>query len=177
MGDLLKAREFLLSEELFSVQDKVRVMDINENPLGIFAAKLFVVGGRVYRLYDVADESTTILTVKEVAIALRSTYTFYRGEKKEENEIGTLKQELVSFGPSFWFEDPSGNRLFTMRGDLFGLDYEILKENDRVAEISRELFHITDTYGVRIDPGLDDDTAMVILGIVIMLHHEKEERH
>ncbi len=46
-----------------------------------------------------------------------------------------------------------------------------------VAEITREVFHVRDTYGVRMDPRLDDDTAVVVLGVVIMLHHEAEERH
>jgi uncharacterized protein YxjI len=177
MGDLLKTREFVLSEKLISAWDKVNVTDLNGNLLGIFARKLLVVGGAMYRLYDVADEDTTILTVKEKLVAVRPTYTFYRGDEKDANEIGKLKRELVSLLPRFWFEDPSGNTLFTMKGNLFELDYEIFKENNPVAEISRELFHIRDTYGVRMDPRLDDDTSMVVLGIVIMLHHEREERH
>ncbi len=176
MGDLLKTREFVLSEKLISMRDQVNVMDVNGNPLGIFSSELLYVGGRTYRLYDVTDENTPLLTVKEKALAVRSTYTFYRGEKRDENEIGKLKQELVALTPRFWFEDPSGNTLFTMRGDLFALDYQIVKKDAVIAEISRELFHITDTYGVRMDPSLDDDSAMVVLGTVIMLHHEKEER-
>lgn len=175
MGDLLKTREFVLSEKLISTRDQVNAMDVNGNLLGIFSSKLLYIGGRTYRLYDVKDENTAILTVKEKALAVRSTYTFYKGDKKDANEIGKLKQELISFTPRFWFEDPSGNVLFTMKGDLFALDYKIFKEDTVVAEVSRELFHITDTYGVRMDPYLDDDTAMVVLGTVIMLHHEKEE--
>ncbi len=175
MGDLLKTREFVLSEKLISMRDQVNVMDVNGNQLGIFSSELLYVGGRTYRLYDVKDENTAILTVKQELLAIRSTYTFYKGDKKNANEIGKLKQELVSLTPRFWFEDPLGNMLLTMKGDLFALDYKIFKENTVIAEISRELFHITDTYGVRMDPDIDDDTAMVVLGIVIMLHHEKEE--
>lgn len=166
----------MLSEKLFSVRDKVNVMDLNKNPLGIFARKLLVVGGAMYRLYDVADEDTTISTVKEKLIAVRPTYTFYRGDEKDANELGKLRQELVSFGPKFWFEDPSGNTRFRMKGNLLELHYKIFKEDNPVAEINRELFHIRDAYGVRMDPRLDDDTAMLVLGIVIMLHHEREER-
>ncbi|MGZ7167778.1 MAG: LURP-one-related family protein [Halobacteriota archaeon] len=177
MGDLLKTREFVLSETLISTRDQVNVMDVSGNLLGIFSSKLLYVGGRTYRLYDVKDENTAILTVKEKAVAVRSTYTFYKGDKKDENEIGKLKQELVALTPHFWFEDPLGNMLFTMKGDLFALDYKIFRGDAVVAEISRELFHIRDTYGVRMDPYLDDVTAMIVLGTVIMLHHEQEERH
>ncbi|MGZ4881767.1 MAG: LURP-one-related/scramblase family protein [Halobacteriota archaeon] len=176
MGDLLKTRELVLSEKLISLRDRVNVMDVNGHLLGIFSSELLYIGGRTYRLYDAADEHTPLLTVKEKMLAVRSTYTFYKGEKRDENEIGKLKQELVALTPHFWFEDPSGNTLFTMEGDLFALDYRIVRGDTVIAEISRELFHITDTYGVRMDPYLDDDTAMIVLGAVIMLHHEKEER-
>ncbi len=176
MGDLLKTREFVLSEKLFSLRDQVNVMDVTGDPLGIFVSEFLYIGGRTYRLYDITDEHTPILTVKEKALAVRSTYTFYKGEKREENETGKLTQELVALTPHFWFEDPSGNTLFRMEGDLFALDYRIVRGDTVIAEISRELFHITDTYGVRMDPRLDDDTAMIALGAVIMLHHEKEER-
>jgi uncharacterized protein YxjI len=177
VGNLLKTREFLLSEKFFSTRDKVIVKDHNQNPLGIFSSPVFAVGGKTYRLYDIGDQKNPVLTVKEKAVALRSTYTFFKGDKKDSNEVGKLKQELVSFGPRFWFEDPIGNKLFTMRGNLFGLDYKIFKEDNVVAEISKKLFKIRETYGVRMDQSLDDDTAVLVLGIVIMLHHEGEERH
>ncbi len=176
MGDLLKTREFVLSEQLISLRDRINVMGVTRNLLGLFTSEFLYIGGRTYRLYDVTDEHTPLLTVKEKALAVRSTYTFYKGEKRDENEIGKLKQELVALTPHFWFEDSSGNTLFSMEGDLLALDYRIVRGDTIIAEISRELFHITDTYGVRMDPNLDDDTAMVVLGAVIMLHHEKEER-
>ncbi|MGZ7146587.1 MAG: hypothetical protein ACXVIA_07705, partial [Halobacteriota archaeon] len=69
MADLLKTREFVLSEKLISTRDQVNVMDVSGNLLGIFSSKLLYVGGRTYRLYDVKDENTAILTVKEKAVA------------------------------------------------------------------------------------------------------------
>ncbi len=176
MGELSKTREFVLSEELITLKDRVNVMGVNGHPLGFFSSELLYIGGRTYRLYDATDEHTPLLTVKEKTIAVRSTYTFYKGEKRDENESGKLKQELVALTPHFWIEDPSGNTLFTMKGDLFALDYRVVRGDTIIAEISRELFHIKDTYGVRMDPSLDDDTTTVVLGAVIMLHHEKEER-
>ncbi len=79
---MLKTRELVLSEKRLSSRDTVNVIDLNGNPLGAFAAKLLAVGGRQYKLYDVTDENTDLLTVKEKALAVRATCTFFRGETK-----------------------------------------------------------------------------------------------
>jgi len=91
--------------------------------------------------------------------------------------IGKLKRKLVAVKPSYWFEDPSENKVFTMKGNIFTLKFKILKDGKVVAEIHKKLFKslLKGTYGVKMSPDLDDDSAMLVLGIVLMLHHEKEE--
>lgn len=175
---LKKTREFLMQEKMFSIRDKVRVMDIDKKVIGTFSSKLLSIG-KNYRLYEGDkgdDEEHPILTVKEKAISLRSTYKFFKGEKDDENYLGKIKQKLVSIKPKYWFEDPDEKKLFTMKGNLWKLKYQIFLEDKPVAEVSKKLFKIKDTYGVRINPDVDDDSAMLILGIVVMLHHEKEEK-
>ena len=171
---LQKTREFLMQEKLFSIKDKIKVLDIDKKELGIFISKLISIG-KNYRLYDINDQENEILTIKEKIISIRSTYSFFKGTKDDENLIGKLKAKLVSIKPKYWFEDPEGNKLFTMKGSIFKLKYTVFLEDKQVAEISKKFFKIKDTYGIRIDASLDDDSAMLILGIVAMLHHEKEE--
>jgi uncharacterized protein YxjI len=170
---LQKTREFILQERLMSFRDKVKVMDKDKNELGSFIGKIIKIGN-TFRLRDNSEKE--ILTIHEKIISLRSSYKFYSGgETNEDKLIGSLKRKLVSIKPSYWFEDPKENQLFTMKGNIWQLKYTINKDNKQIAEVSKKLFKIKDTYGVKIDSGVDDDTAMLILGIVIMLHHEKEE--
>jgi uncharacterized protein YxjI len=172
---LKKTREFVLKEKMFSIKDKVKIMTTDMEVVGIFASKILSIG-RNYRLYEGLVEENEILTVKEKAISLRSQYTFYKGTKEDGKKIGKMKQKLVSIKPKYWFEDPDENKLFTMKGNFWRLKYQIFLEDKPVAEVSKKLFKIKDTYGLRIDPSVDDDSAMLILGIVVMLHEEKEEQ-
>ena len=91
--------------------------------------------------------------------------------------MGKLKRKIVSVKPKYWFEGPDENKVFTMKGNIFTLKFKIIKENQVVAEIHKKLFKslIKGTYGIKMSPDLDDDSAMLVLGIVLMLHHEKEE--
>ena len=174
MSKLQNTREFLLQEKLFSIRDKVKVMGVDKEELGIFSSKLISIG-KHYKLFTIDDQENPILTVKEKAISMRSTYSFFKGEKEDENLIGKLKRKLVSVKPKYWFEDPNETKLFTMKGNIWQLKYKIFLEDKVVAEISKKLWKIKDTYGLRIDKDVDDDSAMLVLGIVVMLHHEKEE--
>ncbi|MFX0071865.1 MAG: LURP-one-related/scramblase family protein [Candidatus Hermodarchaeota archaeon] len=172
---LQKTREFLLKEKLVSIRDQVRVFNTEQKELGYFKGKIIKIGN-TYRLYPNEDPENAILTVSEKIISMRSSYSFYKGTDKDEDKIiGKLKRKLVSIKPTYWFEDKDENKIFTMKGNIWALKYKILLEGREVAEISKKLFRIKGTYGVKMDPKLDDDSAMLILGIVVMLHHEKEE--
>jgi uncharacterized protein YxjI len=172
---LQKTRQFILSEKLVSFKDKVWVMNTNKEKLGYFIGKLIKIGN-TYRLYDIQNEDNALLTVSEKIVSVRSTYSFYKGGEKDDSQlIGKLKRKLAAFRPSYWFEDKGENKLFTMKGNIFASKYSINKEGQQVAQISKKFFKIKGTYGVKIDSDVDDDTTMLILGIVVMLHHEKEE--
>ena len=171
--ELTKQREFLLQEKLMSFKDKVKVMTPDREELGYFKGKLIKIGN-TYRLRDLSDNA--LLTVHEKVVSMRSTYKFFKGEEEEDEKlVGKLKRKLVSVKPSYWFEDPNEKKVFTMKGNIWALKYKILKDGKEVAEISKKLFKIKGTYGVKMNPDVSDDMAMLILGIVVMLHHEKEE--
>jgi uncharacterized protein YxjI len=176
MSVLEKTREFILQEKMISLTDKGTIMNLDKEVIGTFRGKLIKIGN-TYRIRDLNENP--ILTVHEKVISLRSTYKFYKGGEQDESQfLGQLKRKLVAIKPSYWFEDPNENQVFTMKGNIFTLKFKILKDGKEVAEIHKKLFKslIKGTYGVKMNPDLDDESAMLVLGIVLMLHHEKEEK-
>jgi uncharacterized protein YxjI len=174
---LQNTREFILEEKIGSFKDKVYVYNDDKEKLGYFEGKLIKIGN-TFRLYDMND--TPLYTIDEKLISMRSTYTFYKGGEKEDDKmLGKLKQKLVSFRPKYYFENPEGEKVFEAKGKIFRLKYEIEKDGNEVAEISQKILKsiIQDSYGVRIDRDVSDEDVMIILGMVIMLHHEKEEQN
>ena len=172
---LQKTREFMLREKMVSLTDKGEIRNLENELLGTFRGNLIKIGN-TYRIRDLDD--VPVLTVQEKIISLRASYKFYKGGEKDEDQlVGKLKRKLVSIKPSYWFEDPNENKVFTMKGNLMTLKFKILKDGKEVAEIRKKLWKslLKNTFGIKMSPDLDDDSAMLILGIVIMLHHEKEE--
>ena len=172
---LQKTREFMMNEKMISLTDKGEIKNLDGELLGTFRGKLIKIGN-TYRIRDLND--VPILTVQEKIISLRSTYKFYKGGEKEDDKfIGKLKQKIIAFPAKYWFEDANENKVFKMKGNVMTLKFKILKDGQEVAEIHKKLWKslLKNTFGVKMSPDLDDDSAMLILGIVIMLHHEKEE--
>ena len=172
---LQKTREFMLREKMISLTDKGEIRNLNDELLGTFRGKLIKIGN-TYRIRDL--DEVPILTIQEKLISLRAIYKFYKGGEKEDDKlIGQLKRKIVAIKPSYWFEDPNENRVFTMKGNIMTLKFKIFKDGQEVAEIRKKLWKslLKNTFGIKMSPDLDDDSAMLILGIVIMLHHEKEE--
>jgi len=172
---LLNTREFILKEKMISLTDKGKIFNMNNEEIGSFRGNLIKIGN-TYRIRALDD--VPVLTVQEKIISLRASYKFYKGGEKDDDQfIGKLKRKLIAIKPSYWFEDPNEDRVFTMKGNIFTLKFKILKDGKEVAEISKKLWKslLRGHYGVKMSPDLDDDSAMLILGIVLMLHHEKEE--
>ncbi len=172
---LQKTREFMMREKMISLTDKGEIKNLNDELLGTFRGNLIKIGN-TYRIRDL--DEVPILTIQEKIISIRATYKFYKGGEKEDDKfIGQLKRKIVAIRPTYWFEDPNENRVFTMKGNIMTLKFKIFKDGQEVAEIRKKLWKslLKNTFGVKMSPELDDSSAMLILGIVIMLHHEKEE--
>jgi uncharacterized protein YxjI len=177
--NLAKRREFLMRERWFSLRDKVSVMDpATQEPVGHFQRKIFTIR-TLYRLYDLSGEVELI--VQQKLWAVRPTYKFFRGNPSGEPDeialLGILKRKLFSFRPVYWFESPDGTRQFEANGNFFGLNYEIVENGRIIGSVSKKFWAIRDTYGLRIEPTVPDQTALLLLGVVMVIHaiHEGRE--
>jgi uncharacterized protein YxjI len=177
---LAKRREFLMRERWFSLWDKVEVMDpVTEEPVGHFQKKLFTLRTQ-YRLQDPLGDIELI--VQQKLLAWRPTYKFFPGSPSGEPDqaalLGTLTRGFLAFYPHYWFNATDGKRKFDIEGDLFALSYDIFENGRSIGSVSKTFWAIRDTYGLRIDPSVPDQTALLLLGAVMVIHaiHEKRER-
>jgi uncharacterized protein YxjI len=69
----------------------------------------------------------TEFIVNQKLLAIRNTYVI---KDRQGQQLGFVKQEFLSWGPHFWFEDNAGNRLGDINGKVLTIhnEYEI-KDN------------------------------------------------
>ena len=142
--------------------------------------------------YDIYDENETTVYVVKGQLSWGHCLKIYDAE--EEHELGTVKQEVLTWRPKFelyegedcighlekewsWFK-PKYNIDFNgwhVEGDFAEWDYTITgPDGGTAATVFKELFHWTDTYILDI---ADPDDALYVLMFVLAIDAEKCSRN
>ncbi len=129
----------------------------------------FTVEGKLswgHRLHILNPAGEHIATVQQRVLTFLPKFDLYCGE----NCIGTIYKEFTLFKPAFHL-DFNGWRV---QGSWMEWDYTIEDGNGcAVAQISKELFHLTDTYVIDVAQPMD---ALYVLMIVLAIDAEKCSR-
>ena len=173
---LTTSREFLVRDKAISLSGKKNITDPKTNAeLGFFKSKAIQIAKK-FRLTDLDDHSIMIIAKK--AIAIRDSFNFYEGMMDSSFDkgahLGKLKQK-IALRPKFWFEDPSGHKLYDFKGNFRKLDYQITNAQGVVAEVSKKFFALRDTYGIKIAQSCSDHEAMLLLSMVAALDVDLDE--
>ncbi len=160
---------YQLKESMFSMTDNYTVYDEQGDKAYSIKGSFFSWGDNL-SLEDASGNK--LLTIDQKKIALRPTYILYRGDEKlakVKKKIGLLKQKLE-------IDLPQGKD-YTVKGNFLAKEFEFYRGRQKVAEVSKSWFSMTDNYGVRVATDEDHELIMatVIIIDLIMQAEEKEE--
>lgn len=131
---------------------------------------LYTVEGKLawgHKLHILNAAGEHIATVKEVVLTLLPRFELYLGEQR----IGCIQKKLTFFRPQYQI-DCNG---WQVQGDFFEWDYRITAANGAVvATVSKELFHLTDTYTIEV---ADSRDALCALMLTLAIDAEKCSRN
>jgi uncharacterized protein YxjI len=124
----------------------------------------FKVNGKALRirstfvLEDTSGEE--VVKIREKKLRVRDTMELERGG----DTVATVKKKLISpLRQRFTIHLENGGEL-SAKGNIVDHEYEIERDGDKVAEISKRWFRVRDTYGVEIAPG--EDQALILAATV-----------
>jgi len=110
--------------------------------------KVYKVDGKAVRFREtfVLEDASgkELATIKEKKLAIRDTMTIEIGgreAKVHKRLLGIRDRYVVDF------EDGED---YTAKGNFLDHEYEIERDGDQVAEVSRKWFRVRDTYGVEV---------------------------
>ena len=157
--------KLLFKQRAFTWFDSYDIYDENENTVYVVKGQLS--WGHCLKIFD-ASEEHELGTVREQIFSWWPQFELYEGS----DCIGTLKKE-----PWGWFK-PRYNIDFNgwhIEGDWTEWDYTITgPAGEKVAAISKELLHWTDTYVLDI---ADPEDALYVLMFVLAIDAEKCSRN
>lgn len=155
--------KLLFKQRLFSWFDSYDIYDENEQTF--FTVKGQLSWGHCLKIFD--SHGTELGTVKQRFFAFLPKFDLYLGNEC----VGCIEKDFTLFRPRFDIDFCGWH----VEGDFFEWDYTVLSSDDRVvAVISKELFHLTDTYVLQIE---DPSDALRVLMLVLAIDAEKCSRN
>lgn len=148
---------YQMREKLFTIGDDFWV----ETEGG---QRAFKVDGRALRIRSTfileSPAGEELFKIQERKLRVRDTMDIERGG----DTVATIKKALVSpLRDRFAIELEDGGEL-SAKGNIVDHEYEIERDGEKIAEVSKRWFRIRDTYGIDIAPGEND--ALIVAAVV-----------
>lgn len=155
--------KLLFKQRFFSWFDSYDIY--NEAGETVYVVKGQLSWGHCLKMFDACGEE--LGTVKERVLTFLPAFELYLGQ----SYIGCISKELTLFRPKYDI-DCNG---WHVEGDFLEWDYNILNAaGQKVAIVSKELFHWTDTYSIEVS---DPQDALCALMLVLAIDAEKCSRN
>ena len=142
-----------MREKLMSIGDDFWI----ENDSG---EKVYKVDGKAVRFRDtfVLEDGSgnEVATIKERALHIRDSMKIVCG-----NTEATVHKALIGIRDRYKI-DVDGRQDLTAHGNFVDHEYEIERDGDTVATISKKWFRVRDTYGVQIADGEDQAFLLAV---------------
>ena len=154
--------KLLFKERMFSWFDSYDIYD--ESGSVLYTVRGELAWGHLLRIYDARGREIGV--VKERIFSWLPRFEMYL----DGRYVGSIRKEFSFFKPRFAI-DCNG---WQVEGNWFEWDYNIVDaRGQRIASVSKELFHWTDTYSIDVR---DPNHAVCILMLVLAIDAEKCSR-
>ena len=151
------AQRFQMRERLLSVGDDYWIEDGAGN-------RVFLVDGKALRLRNtwiLKDAGgADVAEIKERKLTVRDKVTIDLGGRSAH-----VTKRIVGIRDHFKV-DVDGESDLKVHGNIVDHEYEIERDGDQVAEVSKKWFRVRDTYGVEIAGGVDPVLILAVTAAV-----------
>lgn len=154
---------YQIRQKIFSFGDNFVIRGENEEPRFIVKGKVISFGDKL-SLQDL--NGNELFYIEQKLFKFLPEYHIYSNTA----HVAMVKKEFSFFKPRFFIESQYG--AYEMEGNIFGYDFQIIKNGRIVAEINKKWFAFSDTYGVDIDNNEDQAFLLAMVIVIDQVIHD-----
>ena len=126
--------------------------------------RAFKVDGKALRVRSTfileSPAGEELFKIQEKKLHIRDTMEI----EHDGDTVATIKKALITpLRDRFAIELAAGGEL-SAKGNIVDHEYEIERDGEKIAEISKRWFRVRETYGIEVAPGEDD--ALILAAVV-----------
>ena len=161
---------YKIRQKLLSIGDDFWI----ENQKG---DRVFKVDGKALRLRKTLIfediQGNTLAKIQERLLPIKETMVV---EDAEGNQLAVIKKGLIAPLGDHWSVNVRGGPNLDVQGNILDHEYSISERRNKIAEVSKAWFSLTDTYGVEIDDGQNDILILAIAIAIDMMAHDDDKK-
>jgi uncharacterized protein YxjI len=156
---------YIMKQKVFSLGGRFAIRDESGEDAFFVNGEVFSLG---HKLSFEDPQGKELMFISQKLLCWGPTYELYRGQK----HVATIKKEIFTlFQCTFDIHvDDQGD--LEARGNLSDHEYSVTRDGGIVAQISKQWFSWSDTYGVDIADGVDPVLILASTVIIDMSCHE-----
>lgn len=144
-----------MKQRVFSWGDQFHIVDENGNARYSVQGEVFTFGKKLH-IFDYAENEVAFIQQK--VFSFLPKYYILRGDAV----IAQIIKEFTFFKHVYTVEGLG----WTVRGDFFAHDYEVLQGNRTIVRVSKHWFTWGDSYEIDIANGVDEVNALAVVLVI-----------
>jgi uncharacterized protein YxjI len=165
------SRRFMLRKIIFAIGNDLWVMDEQGNKVYLIDNKVIALR-KTYIMYDMQHQE--VLKIQREPLHLHKTFVI----EHQGKEVAQIQKAWLTVLRDKWNIQVPGSEDLVAMGDLLDHEYHITRNNQTIADISKQWFTIRESYGVEV---FDDTQAPLMIAIAVaideMVHEEQDAEH
>jgi uncharacterized protein YxjI len=157
--------KYQMREEMFAIGDDYWIETDGGQPA-------FRVDGKALRIRKTLILETPagdeLFTIQKRLLSIRETMEIERGGKA----VATVKKALMTPLRDRFSIEVEGGEDMQAKGNIVDHEYEIGRDGEKVAEVSKRWFRMRDTYGIEIAEAQDDALILAVTVCIDQMSHE-----
>jgi uncharacterized protein YxjI len=160
---------YVMKQKLFSWGDDFVIKDETGQDRFLVDGKAFSLGNQL-SFQDLAGNELAF--IRQKLLSWGPTYEISRGDQL----LATVSKELFTFFKCTFTVDVPGPNDLQAEGDFMDHQYVFTRNGSAVAEVSKQWFTWSDTYGVQVAQGEDDVLILASTVVIDMACHGDHKR-
>ncbi len=160
---------YLMKQKLFSWGDDFTIKDQAGQDRFFVDGKAFSLGNQL-SFQDMAGNQ--LAYIRQKLLSWGPTYEISRGDQL----LATVHKEVFTFFKCKFTVDVPGPNDLLAEGDFMDHQYTFTRNGNAVAQVSKQWFTWSDTYGVQVAEGEDDVLILASTVVIDMARHADNKR-
>jgi Uncharacterized conserved protein len=157
-----------MRQKIFSFGDQFTIKDEFNNDCYFVKGKVFSLGNKL----SFQDHSgNELIYIKQKVMSFSPTYEIY----KDSRLFAVLKKEIFSFFRCRFIIEGVTSGPMNVEGSFLDHEYTFSRNGGSIANVSKQFFSFSDTYGIDIEAYEDDIFILACVVIIDMICHGDKE--